>query len=212
MVNLSTSQVETIVLEALQSGATAMAEHLDIENVSKTVNTLVADEGEAIIQAVTQSSLSRYNGDNQPLNVSDSNPAFKIQDDQRQALREAFYSIPKNVADMRDMFIGFINDDLASLQKKAGADLMESMTHKAKSRDVLAMVHSATCYWTPENYAEASEEAILTEMLRVVNDAALRGAYTQGLLPYVNKLIEYVGDALNECGFPSLNPLYESDD
>jgi len=143
------------------------------------------------------------------LNISDLNPAFNIEDNQRQALRQAFYELPLTFADMRDMFTGFINDDIKSLEKKAGADLIASMGHKATSRDTYSMALSAVRHWTPDNYDSESEEAILTEMLRTVNDAVLRGVFSESMLPQAKVLAEYVGDILNSVGIKSLNPLFE---
>jgi len=145
------------------------------------------------------------------LNISDLNPAFNIEDNQRQALRQAFYELPITFADTRDMFAGFINDDLKSLEKKAGADLIASMGHKATSRDTYSMALSAVRHWTPDNYDSESEEAILTEMLRTVNDAVLRGVFSESMLPHAKVLAEYVGDILNSVGIKSLNPLFEGD-
>jgi len=58
--NLSKSQVETIVLEAIQAGADAMAHQLDADDVAKEVNKLVKSEGESLIDKITSSTMSRY--------------------------------------------------------------------------------------------------------------------------------------------------------
>ena len=60
MITLSKSQVETIVLEAIQVGATAIAQQLDAENVAKEVSILMQTDGESLIQSVTSSSMNRY--------------------------------------------------------------------------------------------------------------------------------------------------------
>lgn len=60
MITLSRSQIETIVLEAIQVGATAIAQQLDVENVAKEVSTLMKTDGENLIQYVTSSSINRY--------------------------------------------------------------------------------------------------------------------------------------------------------
>lgn len=57
---LSKSQIETIVLEAMQAGAEAMAHQLDADNVAKEVNKLVNSEGEGLIDNITSSTMSRY--------------------------------------------------------------------------------------------------------------------------------------------------------
>ncbi|APD91968.1 hypothetical protein BM525_18980 (plasmid) [Alteromonas mediterranea] len=59
-VNLSKSQIETIVLEAIQEGATALAEHLDAENVAKEVQAMVRERGEELIQSISSSAMKRY--------------------------------------------------------------------------------------------------------------------------------------------------------
>ena len=59
-VNLSKSQIETIVLEAIQEGATAFAEHLDAENVAKEVQAMVKERGEELIQSISSSAMKRY--------------------------------------------------------------------------------------------------------------------------------------------------------
>mgnify|MGYP006091682629 CR=1 FL=1 len=60
MITICKSQVETIVLEAIQAGATAMAQQIDAENVAKEVNTLMQTYGESLIHSVTSSSMKRY--------------------------------------------------------------------------------------------------------------------------------------------------------
>jgi hypothetical protein len=60
MITICKSQVETIVLEAIQAGATAMAQQLDAKNVSKEVSSLMKTDGESIIQSVASSSMARY--------------------------------------------------------------------------------------------------------------------------------------------------------
>lgn len=60
MITLSKSQIETIVLEAIQAGATAMAEQLDVENVSKNVCSLMKVDGENLISSIAASSMRRY--------------------------------------------------------------------------------------------------------------------------------------------------------
>jgi len=85
------------------------------------------------------------------------------------------------------------------------------MGHKATSRDTYSMALSAVRHWTPDNYDSESEEAILTEMLRTVNDAVLRGVFSESMLPHAKVLAEYVGDILNGVGIKSLNPLFEGD-
>lgn len=59
-VNLSKSQIETIVLEAIQEGATALAENLDAENVAKEVQAMVRERGEELIQSISSSAMKRY--------------------------------------------------------------------------------------------------------------------------------------------------------
>ena len=59
-VNLSKSQIETIVLEAIQEGATALAEHLDAESVAKEVQAMVRERGEELIQSISSSAMKRY--------------------------------------------------------------------------------------------------------------------------------------------------------
>ncbi len=58
--DLSRSQIETIVLDALQQGATAMAEQLDADNVAKAVNTLIRAEGDTLIDRITDAAVQRY--------------------------------------------------------------------------------------------------------------------------------------------------------
>ena len=63
-ITISKSQVETIVLEAIQAGATAIAQQLGAENVAKEVSTLMQTDGENLIQFVTSSSINRYSQNN----------------------------------------------------------------------------------------------------------------------------------------------------
>ena len=60
MIILSKSQIETIVLEAIQAGATAIAQQLDVDNVAKEVSTLMKTEGELLIQSVVSTTYNRY--------------------------------------------------------------------------------------------------------------------------------------------------------
>jgi hypothetical protein len=64
MITITKSQVETIVMEAIQAGATAMAQQLDPLNVSKEVCNLMETDGENIIQSIASSSMTRYSRNN----------------------------------------------------------------------------------------------------------------------------------------------------
>ena len=59
-VNLSKSQIETIVLEALQAGATALGEKINLDCVAKDVNSVIKSEGEDLIQSISASAMKRY--------------------------------------------------------------------------------------------------------------------------------------------------------
>tara|TARA_B100002003_G_C14134781_1_gene545678 strand:+ start:2249 stop:2449 length:201 start_codon:yes stop_codon:yes gene_type:complete len=59
-INLTKSQIETIVLEAIQVGATALAQQVDVEHVAKEVSTLMKTEGENLIQSISLSAMQRY--------------------------------------------------------------------------------------------------------------------------------------------------------
>jgi DNA-binding NarL/FixJ family response regulator len=59
-INLTKSQIETIVLEAIQAGATALAQQVDVEHVAKEVSTLMKTEGENLIQSISLSAMQRY--------------------------------------------------------------------------------------------------------------------------------------------------------
>ena len=59
-INLTKSQIETIALEAIQVGATALAQQVDVEHVAKEVSTLIKTEGENLIQSISLSAMQRY--------------------------------------------------------------------------------------------------------------------------------------------------------
>lgn len=59
-VNLAKSQIESIVLEAIQAGATALANNLDLENASNEVQAMIREQGEDLIQLISSSAMKRY--------------------------------------------------------------------------------------------------------------------------------------------------------
>lgn len=59
-VTLTKSQIETIVLESIQAGATTLAEKLGAESVDKKVQAMVREEGEDLIQFISSSAMKRY--------------------------------------------------------------------------------------------------------------------------------------------------------
>jgi hypothetical protein len=59
-VNLTKSQIETIVLESIQSGAKALAQQLDTDHASLEVSELMKAEGENLIQSISSSAMKRY--------------------------------------------------------------------------------------------------------------------------------------------------------
>jgi hypothetical protein len=59
-INVTKSQIETIVLEAIQAGAIAIGEQLDIEDLGKKVSELMKVEGENLIQLISSSAMQRY--------------------------------------------------------------------------------------------------------------------------------------------------------
>lgn len=61
-VNLSKSQIETIIVESLQDAAKAMANTLDVNpnDVDKAVTLMIKTDGEEIVNRIASNAMKRY--------------------------------------------------------------------------------------------------------------------------------------------------------
>lgn len=142
------------------------------------------------------------------MHISDMNPHFKLNDEQRKLLREAFYAIPVKATRERDAAAKQIKSDLKALAAAPSITQSESLTQKVRLLDELNSVVHSTAHWIPANYDRTPEETILTEMLNKAASVAFL-AMTLELHESLRRLFKYISDAIDQAGLPGVNPFYK---